>query len=82
MDKLSNDISKVHLDNYYKGPKEVVATVPKEENILVLLERMSKNKEMRNNKEAMDNIANLLQQRFELSAKLEGHRSCDDTTTS
>ena len=81
VDKLSNDISNnLHLNNNTdKGKYKDEPMVPKEENILVLLERMSKNKEMRNNKECMDTVAQLLQQRFELSAKLESHKSCDNS---
>jgi hypothetical protein len=86
VDKLSNNISRnLHLDpnnnpiHHHKGKNKEIIPIPKEENILVLMERMSKNKEMRSNKECMDNIANLLQQRFDLSAKLESHRSCDNS---
>lgn len=54
VDKLSNDIhNNLHVTQKNAPPSKDVSmgtTPPKEENILVLLERMSKNKEMRNNK--------------------------------
>lgn len=78
VDKLSNDMSQnLHLS--HKSPQVRDAPMfPKEQNILVLLENLSKDKEMRTNKECLDNVAQLLQQRFELSAKIESHKSCDN----
>lgn len=78
VDKLSNDMSQ-NLHLYNKTPQiKDTPMFPKEQNILVLLENLSKDKEMRNNKECLDNVAQLLQQRYELSAKIESHKSCDN----
>lgn len=83
VDKPPNEMPhNVNLDDHNTDPLEVIGITkgpPGTQNILALLENMSKNKELRNNKECMDSIANLLQQRFELSAKLHNNKSCDNT---
>jgi len=48
-----------------------------EQNILVLLENLAKDEGMRNNPDCMENISRLLQERYEVNAKLAFSKSCE-----